>query len=419
MKTRLQDQKIKSAKPPRTGRTELKDSNVDGLMIRITPKGVRTFCLAYKVPGEHPCGPSKTGKMRKGKQHRMTLGTYPMLTLADARDQARLLLESVDAGIDPRPVRAEAAVAAHTNTVSAVAKRFIAQECKPYIKSWRRVERTLQMYVLPAIGNEPIANIKRKDINKLIDVLVDEDRLGGPMPGAAREVIKHVHRLFDFAVDRGIIEANPAHKLKRKVLKANGAAGRPLNDAELRAIWHAAKRLGYPYGHCVRLLMLTGARRSEWAEASRGELDFEGRTHDIPRERYKTGRAHSVPLVQVAWDLIDDLPIWNEGDFLFSTTNGVKPINSHGPAKKKIDKLALSVLRRDEPDAELKPWRFHDLRKTCETRLAALGVTPEHRDRVSGRNKQGMQRIYNAHEYLDEKRAALELYAAHLMDIVQ
>ncbi len=245
MKTRLQDQKIRSAKAPAAGRLELKDSNVDGLMIRVTSGGAKSFCLVYKVPGEHPDGPSKTGKARKGKPHRMTLGTYPHMSLVEAREQARLLLEQVDQGIDPRPVRALAAREAYTNTVAAVAKRFVAQECKGHIKSWRRVERTLEMHVLPALGSKPIADIKRADINKLIDVLVDEDREGGPLRGAAREVRKHVHHLFDFAVDRGIIEANPAHKLKRKILKSNGEAGRPLDDDELRAIWKAAGELGY------------------------------------------------------------------------------------------------------------------------------------------------------------------------------
>ena len=127
MKTRLQDQKIKGLKLPAMGRTEIKDIVVPGLMLRVTSNGAKSFCLVYKVPGEHPCGPSKTGKARKGKPHRMTLGSYPMLTLADAREQARLLLEQVDKGIDPRPVQATAAREAYANTLAAVAKRFVAQ----------------------------------------------------------------------------------------------------------------------------------------------------------------------------------------------------------------------------------------------------------------------------------------------------
>ncbi len=409
MKTRLQDQKIRSAKAPAGGRLELKDSNVDGLMIRVTRNGAKSFSLVFKVPGEHPGGPSKTGAPRKGRPHRMTLGSYPLLSLADARDQARKLLEQVDQGIDPRPARDRTALESYSNTVSAVAKRFVAQECKGHIKSWRRVERTLAMHVLPALGTKLIADIKRADINKLIDVLVDEDREGGPMPGAAREVRKHVHHLFDFAVDRGIIDSNPAHKLKRKILKStNGDAHRALEDDELKAIWQAACEIGYPFGDWVRLLMLTGARRGEWAEASRSEIDFGSRTHNIPARRYKTGIPHAVPLTDVAWGIIEGLPVWNEGDFLFSTTGGVKAINSADAAKKKIDRLTGPMAK----------WSFHCFRVTAETRMVKLGINPDHFQAVLGHVKQGMQKVYNRHDYMDEKREALDLYAKHLMGVV-
>ncbi len=409
MKTRLQDQRIKSAKAPADGRLELKDSNVDGLMIRVTRNGAKSFCLVFKVPGEHPDGPSKTGKARKGKAHRMTLGTYPMLSLADAREQARKLLEQVDAGIDPRPMRLTEVRDAYNNTVASVAKRFIAQECKGHIKSWRRVERTLEMYVTPTLGDKPIEGIKRADINALIDVLVDEDRAGGPMPGAAREVRKHVHHLFDFAVDRGIIDSNPAHKMKRKILKSNGEAHRPLKDDELKAIWHAAVKVGYPFGDCVRLLMLTGARRSEWAKAPRAEIDFGSRTHNIPAHRYKTGIPHTVPLTDPAWEIIEAMPIWNGGEFLLSTTGGMKAINSAAAAKKKIDKLT----------GPLAKWSFHDFRVTAETRMAKIGINPAHFEACLGHVKKGMLKVYNRHDYMAEKRAALSLYAEHLMEIVQ
>ena len=154
--------------------------------------------------------------------------------------------------------------------------------------------------------------------------------------------------------------------------------------------------------------MLTGARRNEWAEAGRTEIDFDARTHDIPSGRYKTGIDHSVPLVGPAWEIVDALPIWNGGDYLFSTTGGAKPINSAGAMKKKIDKLT----------GPLAKWTFHDFRVTCETRMAKLGINPDHFGAVLGHVKQGMQKVYNQHDYEAEKHAALRAYAAHLMEIV-
>lgn len=405
MKTRLQDQTIRSAKAPRTGKTEIKDAIVPGLMLRVTSHGAKSFCLVFKVPGEG--GTTKTGKPRKGKPHRMTLGTYPLMSLTDARVRARELLEQIDQGIDPRPKRLEEVRTANANTLEAVMKRFITQECTG-LASKGRVERTLALHVLPTLGHMPIAEIERADIHDLIDALVAEDRKPKPLPGAAREVIKHVHRLFDFAYDRGLISANPAHKFKRKDIKSNGDNGRVLNDEELKAIWHAAVRIGYPHGDWIRLLMLTGSRRNEWAEAVRSEIDFETRTHTVSERRHKKRRNHTVPLADAAWEIVDAIPIWNEGDFLLSTTGGKVAINSASDAKKKIDKLAPIQV----------PWKFHDLRRTVETRMAALGIKPDHFGAVMGHVKKGMERVYNLHDYEAEKRAALDLYAKHLMEVV-
>ncbi len=400
MKTRLQDQTIKSAKAPANGRLELKDAKVDGLMLRVTTNGVKSFALVYKVPGEG--GTTKTGKPRKGKSHRMTLGTYPMLSLIDARKKADLLLEDVDMGIDPRPKRMEAVREQSMNTVAAVAKRFVERECKG-LASQKRIGRTLELHVLPTFGNKPIRDIKRRAIHELLDGIVENTGAG-----AAAGAHKHIRSLFEWALDRGYIDRNPAHKLKRKDLKSNGSPHRALTDEELRAIWNAAGALGYPYGPCIQLLMLTGARRNEWTEASRSELDLDARTHDIPAERYKTGIPHMVPLGDAAWAIIDGLPVWNSGDFLFSTTGGAKAVNSHGDAKKRIDKLT----------GPLTKWSFHCFRVTAETRMADLGIRPDHFEAVMGHVKPGMQKVYNRHEYAAEKRAALGLYEAHLMEVV-
>ena len=402
MKRRLQDQTIKSAKAPSTGRTELKDAQVPGLMVRITQRGVKTFCLVYKVPGQHPDGPSKTGKARTGKPHRMTLGTYPRLSLVTARKMANELLEQVDQGIDPRPERVQAAEESYANTVAAVAKRFVAQECQG-LASAPRVERTLALHVLPTIGNRPISEVGRGQLHQLLDDV--GERVG---KGAAREVLKHLHRLFDYAFDRELIGSNPAHKMKRKDLRSNGEAGRALNDDEIRAIWRAADEIGYPYGPWIKLLILTGARRGDWQKASRSEIDFENRCLGIPAARYKTGHVMTVPLGEEAWKLIEGLPRWNEGDFLFSTTGGRKAINSAGAAKKKIDALA--------PIAD---WRIHDLRVTCKTRMATLGIKHEHSEAVLGHTKKGMDAVYNKADYEVAKRDALTMYESHILKVVR
>ena len=306
-------------------------------------------------------------------------------------------------GTDPRPARRERHQARRDNTVASVAKRFIELDAKKTVESWQRIERTLDLHVLPVLGDKPIRDIGKADLHDLLDGIVENTGIG-----AAYGALKHMHRLFEFALDRELIDRNPARKLKRPELKPKTDNGRALNDDELRAIWKAAGDIGYPAGPALRLLMLTGQRRNEISQASRGEVDIERRTLEIPARRYKGRRDHVVPLVGPAWEIFNALPIQTGGDFLFSNRAGKVAINSWDKAKKRIYKLTGPLAR----------WTLHDFRRTVETRMARIGIVKETRDAVLGHAKPGLQKTYNKHDYELEKQDALLKYADHLMGVV-
>jgi integrase len=380
-------------------------------MLRVTTKGKKTFSVSYKVVGEG--GESKTGRPLTGQAYRQTLDRFPRISTATARAQARPILASASEGINPQQARFAEHRERRTNTVASVAKQFI-EQAKATVKSWKRIERTLQLHVLPAIGDRPIREIKREDVHSLLDTLTKAKQ-----NGAAAGVQKHVRGLFEYALDRELVDKNPAKNLRRPELKPTKNARRNLDDAELRAVWIAAGTLGYPFGDWVRLLILTGQRRADWFNAQWGEIDSEKQVLEIPASRYKTKIDHVVPLVGPAWEIVSTLPRHSAGDFLFSSRGGKVPIAGFSKAKKELDKLALEVLRRDDPDATLAKYTFHDFRSSHKTRLAALGIIQEHRNAVHGHVQKGMDAIYNKHEYAAEKRAALDLYATHLMGIVK
>jgi integrase len=407
---RLTEPTIKRLRPPKAGRLEVGDDIVPGLVVRVTPSGLRSFSVIYKVPGEG--GVSPTGRLLAGRQHRITLGQHPALSIAKAREEARKILEVVSEGRDPRPERRQQNLIRHTNTVEAVTRRFIEQDAKRTVASWRNIQRCLALHVLPGLGDRPIRDVRRADVHSILDALVAEERVG-----AARETRKHLHRLFEFALDREIVTDNPVHGMKRRDLAPNDDAGRALDDAELCAVWAGTVALGYPMGPMLQLLILTGQRRGEWANSTRSEISFDLRTLEIPAARHKSGRDHVVPLSGPAWEIVEALPVL-EGDCLFSTRAGHVPVSGFSKAKRQLDELALATLRRDEPDATLPRYRIHDLRVTCETRLADLGATREVRDAILGHAKPGLQRTYNKHDYMDEKRAALADYAEHVLGVV-
>ena len=261
----------------------------------------------------------------------------------------------------------------------------------------------MESHGLPLLGDTPIRDIGKAQIHDLLDGIVEKTG-----PGAAYGALKHLHRLFEFALDRELVDRNPAAKLKRPELKPNGDNGRALTDDDLRAIWKAAGELGYPAGPWIKLLMFTGQRRNDWSLAARAEIDFNNHLLEIPSPRYKSRRDHQVPLVGEAWEIVSGLPVQVDGDFLFSNRAGKLPIKSYDKIKKRIDALT----------GPLDDWTWHDFRRTVETRMAALGIVQEHRDAVLGHAKPGLQKTYNKHDYLAEKREALARYAAHLMEVV-
>ena len=407
---RFTEQMVERLRPPPTGRIELGDEICPGLLLRVTDRGVRSFSVIYKVVGEG--GVSKTGRLLKGKQHRITLGQWPALKLIDAREQARDILSAALEGRDLRDERRTQNLLRATNTVESVTERFIRLYARPNVKSWRNIERVLNLHVMPHWGDRVMRDIRRADAHQLLDGLVAEGKTG-----TAREVRKHLSSLFNWAVDREIVPDNPVYGMTRADLKNTHEAGRALEDDELRAIWQAAGDLGYPFGPMYRLLILTGQRRNEWANARRSEIDPNSRWLEVLRDRYKGGRDHIVPLSDPAWAHVDSLPAWPGNDYyLFSTTDGRKPVSGFSRAKSRLDRGAGRLLC--DSGGGLRRYRVHDFRVTCETRLANLGINREVRDAVLGHAKPGLQKIYNKHDYLDEKRAALDAYAEHLSEFI-
>ena len=205
-----------------------------------------------------------------------------------------------------------------------------------------------------------------------------------------------------------MLPASPVAGLKRDDPK-NHEAGRALTDAELRKVWRAASSLGYPYGPLYQLLILTGQRRNEWADASRSEVQANERLLEVPKARHKSGRDHVVPISAAGWAIFEGLPVWQGNDYyLFSSSYGERAVSSFSQGKARLDAALTKVA----------PFRVHDFRVTCETRLAKLGFNQETRDAVAGHAKAGLQKTYNKYGYLDEKRAALDAYAAHIMAVV-
>ena len=426
---RLTDKRVEKLAAPAGKRIEIGDTIVRELRMRVSDKGAKSWSLLYRVAG---AGDGET----RGAMKRMTLGAYPLVGLEKAREKARDALGAADRGIDPASQRDDELVQRKVRTFAAVFERFVDLHVKQNTKEGRfakeraaalvaaqegkakpkgptsklgrvAAERIIADHALPLWRDRLVETITRAEVHDLLDDVVTDKG-----EALARELRKHLSALFNWAADRGHIATSPLAGMRRPGMRYKPRE-RVLSMEELRRIWDAAGSgdagLGYPFGPMYRLLILTGQRRSEVAELERGWLDAQHRAIEIPASRYKTKRPHVFPLSPSAWALVDALPHWNGGDCMFTTTSGVRPVSGFSKAKARLNELVTEAGAKTglPPLAE---WTVHDIRRSVATHMARLGVQQEHIERVLGHVVQGVAGTYNRYSYLDEKRAALELW---------
>jgi integrase len=189
-------------------------------------------------------------------------------------------------------------------------------------------------------------------------------------------------------------------------------------------VWRAADHLGYPYGPVFQLLILTGQREREVADATWDEFDLKNALWTIPKIRMKGERAHEVPLSPSAVKLLEGLPRWTRGKHLFSTTDGTKPLNGFSKAKVRIGKLVATErvklgLETEDGAGGMPAWVIHDLRRTVRTHLSALPVQDMIRELVIAHAKPGLHRVYDQHTYRNEKSECLNLWDDRLGIILE
>jgi integrase len=353
----------------------------------------------------------------RGEGVRISIGHLPTMTLADARVRALELRGALDEGIDPRrarprrrgapaplPLSSELAPGDRHSIeylVSEYSTRYLREQHKrPEI-----AEYMLKRDVLPAWKGRDARSIKPLDVIELLDGIVDR---GAPV--LANRTAAVLSQLFRFGVQRRIVEASPVQLLMRPGGREKPRS-RVLSDDELRAILaDAPARLdNSPLAHVVTLLLLTGQRRGELARARWRDVDFDACTWTIPASVAKNGRQHIVPLSAWALTELEAFKRRSRGSlWVLPAADPTKPVR----AKLLSDwiRAALPALKRHHVGA----FTLHDLRRTCRTGLSRLKVAPHVAERVLNHVQKGVAGVYDVHEYLDEKREALDKWAAHL-----
>jgi integrase len=284
--------------------------------------------------------------------------------------------------------------------VAAFCELHVARRLRP--SSRRAVEYALNTLAMPVWRGRKVADISRADVRALI-----EDVAVGT-PYAANRLKTVLSKLFNWLVARDVLPVSPVTGVEQPHREV--ARQRVLDDGELAALWRACEDEG-PYGVAAKLMVLTGARRTEVAEMRWAELDEQHRLWKLPAERCKNNRPHVIPLVPSAWSVLEGLPRIEGCEYVL-TTDGRRPISAWSKAKRR-----LSAKAGIAPES----WRLHDLRRTAASGMQRLGVAVPVVEKALNHASgvfRGIVGVYQTHDYADEVRIALQRWADHIERIV-
>jgi integrase len=307
-----------------------------------------------------------------------------------ARKEAQRLLGIVASGVDPF------AQSLSSETFGAEIERYLARKrtsLKP--RSFIEDQRYLRKH------SEPLHKLRLTEIDRrTIAVLLGKvETVSGPT--ARNRLRSSLSAFFAWAIQEGLTEVNPVQGTGKA--DTSNSRDRVLTQDELRKLWRSLR--DDRFSEIVRLLLLTGQRRTEIGKLMWAEVDLAREQIVLPAARVKNGRDHTVPLSTQALAILARQPRRNSSDFIFAE----RGFNDWDRCKQELDQRA-----------GIAEWRLHDLRRSAATYMGELGVQPHHIEAVlnhySG-HRSGVAGVYQRAKYSDEMRSALQRYADWLDQI--
>lgn len=401
---------IATVKPAEGRRLEFTDHEVRGLTFRLTENGVKSWLLRYRLGS--------------GERRKLTLGAYPALGLADARNKAIVALAHVAEGGDPAAEKAASRRAARTNRLTRPQTleelwrfydRIHISQKRPHTQTY--VRWLWRKHLSPRLGATPLAEVDRPTLKAAFR------DIGADAATTANKALSVMRHMLNVAVEEEFLKANPLAGLG--ALFQENSRERVLSDQELRALWAAFEAapgrmdLHVSDRTCLalKLALATAARGGEVVGLHVRELNFETRTWTIPSARTKNGRAHTIPLSPLAWSLIEHAFGAAQHDW----AGYVFPLR--GDSERPMERANVTrAMNRITTAYEIPRATPHDLRRTAATYMASerIGAAPHLITAVLGHASDGARatQVYNRHRYDREKRQVLEAWASTLCDIV-
>ena len=372
---------------PRQERYEVASAGGGGLLLRVTPNGVKTFAYLYRVGG---------------RQRRLTLGRYPATSLAEANRAHAEAMMAVARGEDPAATQKAAAdTLMRAPTVAELAADYIERWAKPRKRTWREDARMLKLDVIPRFGSRKAADMRRQDILRMLDEMTAR---GATI--TANRTLAVTRRMFNWAIDRDILESSPCARVKAPAAEVR--RDRVLSLDELRTVWTKLPDADMipAMGALFRFMLLTAQRKGEvmsmaWSDIANGWWT-------IPGSTAKNGLAHRVPLTDTT---LAYLPPPVASPWVFPSPRD--PDKHMGPT------APDHAMRRNLPLFGVSHFTPHDLRRTAASHMAGMGIPRLVIAKILNHTDSSVTAIYDRHSYDREKREALTAWEKRLMEIVR
>lgn len=387
------------ANKPRTKIEEFPDR--DSISVRISVKGKITFQLRYRFVG---------------KAHRLDLGSYPAVSLKEARTQGDKYRAALEQGQDPKQVKLKEALShQEAYTFTQLFEEWYERYCKPSKASHSEVRRSFELYVLPIVGKQ---NSDAITANQWFTLL---ERLAEDKPSIAERILINLKQCLQWGCKRQLIGLNPLLSISaKKDLKVIRNVGeRVLSDDEIHLVFEVLEktRIAYKNKILLKLLLIYGCRVSELRLAKKEDFDLVKGIWTVPVGNHKTGKITKRALVRPITDnikpYIKEAMILNSTDYLFPVGDANAPVGAR--AHISISEGVMTWLKRHR-NIDMVHWSVHDLRRTMRTNMSSI-TEPHVAETMIGHLMPKTWRTYDKHDYLEEQAVAYSAWVTKLETI--
>lgn len=375
----------------------------DGLSVRISPKGKITFFMRYYF---------------NNTRRRLDLGTFPLLSLSEAREENLRLRKELEQGYDPKVVRLlekQAIIAAES--LVALFDLWYEAYCSRHKKGHDEIKRSFEIHVYPKIGNLPAEKIS---LHAWLDIL---EPLAQKKPAIAERILVNAKQMLKYAVKRRLIPHNVLSDIfaKEDLQIGKRSCDRVLDEEEIKMLWLSVdeSRVTPKNKLFVKLCLIYACRNGELRLAKKEHFDFDKKIWTIPSENHKLGKNSNKPLLRpitpsIEGYLREAFALSADSPYVFTNDVTGKVMGKSAPLA--IPYNIMQYLRRNE-GFELKHFSMHDLRRTARTLLSQLA--PFHiAETMLGHSIGRIVRTYDRYHYLKEQAEAYEKWCEKLFTIV-